>query len=488
MSRWYLALSIMIALSIEPLFGQNQPSDGARRTPLRISGNVRTRLEAWDWFDGNADSAYPFSGSTLRLSFAQQRQNLDWQFELAAPILLGLPENAVASGVQGQLGLGATYYVANDRSRNAAMVFAKQAFIRFKNLGGDSAQSLRLGRMEFVDATEVTPANATLAAVKRDRLAHRLIGHFGWTHIGRSFDGVHYSYNTPANNLTLFGARPTRGVFQVDGWGELNIALGYAAYTRQLGSKASAGELRLFGIYYDDWRKNIVKTDNRPLAVRRADQEAVRLGTLGAHYIHAFEAKSGTADLLLWGAFQAGSWGVQSHRAGAMAIEAGFQPAIWHKVKPWFRGGYQYGSGDGNPDDGTHRSFFQILPTPRWLARFPFYNLINIEDAFAEVILRPGSRLNVRGEVHSLRTANEADLWYQGGGAFQPWTFGYVGRASGGKRGMATMADISADYQINRKLSLGAYFANVWGRDLIEGIYPGDKNALLGYLELTCRF
>ena len=97
---------------------------------------------------------------------------------MAAPILLGLPANAVASGPQGQMGLGAAYYVANDRSRNAAMIFPKQGYIRFRNLGGKEAHSIRLGRMEFVEGTETTPKDATVAALKRDRIAHRLIGNF----------------------------------------------------------------------------------------------------------------------------------------------------------------------------------------------------------------------------------------------------------------------------------------------------------------------
>jgi hypothetical protein len=142
-------------------------------------------VEAWDWFRGDGDHGYAFSGSTLRFSFGRQGKNLDWQIEMVAPLLLGVPDNAVAPGAQGQMGFGAGYFVANDRNRNAGMLFPKQGFIRSKNLGGKAAQSLRLGQMEFFDATEVIPKSSTLAAVKRDRLAQRLIGNFGWSHGGR---------------------------------------------------------------------------------------------------------------------------------------------------------------------------------------------------------------------------------------------------------------------------------------------------------------
>ncbi len=488
MSVRNLRLILPFTLCLIPGLARAQAAADTQKSSLTINGSIRTRVEAWEWFEGNANNSYAFSGSIFRLSLGQQTKDWDWQFEMAAPLLLGLPDDAVAPGTQGQLGLGATYYVANDYSRNAGLPFLKQGFFRLKHLGGSEASSLRIGRTEFIDATEVIPKSATLAAVKRERLGHKLIGNFVWSHVGRSFDGLTYVYNTSRNNFTFLGARPTRGVFQVDGWGELNVGLSYASYTRQVGSEKSSGDLRLFAIFYDDWRKNIVKTDNRPLAIRRADQGNIRIGTTGGHYIHAFETPSGTFDLLLWGAAQFGSWGVQDHRAGAIAAEAGYQPPIWHKLKPWVRGGFSYSSGDGNPTDNTHSTFFQILPTPRWLARFPFYNLMNNQDAFGEVILRPHARFNIRSEIHSLRLANGNDFWYQGGGAYQPWTFGYTGRPSGGKRDMATVADISADYQINRKVSINVYFANAWGGQVMQSIYPNGKDARLGYVELGYRF
>ena len=88
-----------------------------------MQGSLRSRVESWDWFEGAANNDYTYSGNLLRLGFSQQRQSFDWQIERAAPFLLHLPDDAVASGTQGQLGLGANYFVANNRSTNAGMVF-----------------------------------------------------------------------------------------------------------------------------------------------------------------------------------------------------------------------------------------------------------------------------------------------------------------------------------------------------------------------------
>jgi hypothetical protein len=454
---------------------------------VAVSASLRTRVEAWDWFNGNGSNSYTYPGSILRLSFSESRNTFDWQLELAAPFLLGLPADAIAPGAQGQLGLGAGYFAANGRNTNAAMVFAKQGFLRFNGLGGVAGQTLKLGRMEFVDGAEVTPKDPTLAALKRDRIAHRLIGNFGFSDVGRSFDGVQYSLNRPKFNVTLLAARPTRGVFQVDGWGELNANVFYGALTGQLPGKRASAEWRVFGLGYSDYRDGVVKTDNRPLTLRTADTDHINIGTYGCHYLQTVQSTRGVIDLLAWGVLQNGSWGRLAQRSGAVAIEAGWQPRIWAAVRPWVRGGFDYGSGDSNPNDGTHGTFFQVLPTPRVYARFPFFNMMNNRDVFGELMLRPSKTLTIRSDVHSLALANRNDLWYSGGGMFQPWTFGYTGRPSNGQSGLATLFDFSADYNVNPHASIGLYYGHAAGKLVVQSIYPNGKNANFGYLELTFR-
>lgn len=479
-------LILAVAVGVTVASAQQAPAP-LKLGDFTITGSIRTRVESWDWFGSGDNSIYPYSGTLVRVGVGQQCSTFDWQIELAAPILLGLPEDAVASGAAGQLGLGASYYVANNRSRNAGMVFAKQGFIRFKNLFGSDNHSLKLGRFEFLDGSEATPANATLAAVKRDRITQRLIGNFGWSDVGRSFDGFHYTYNRPKLNLTLVGAMPTRGVFQVDGWGQLDIAFLYASATGQIGSKKSSGEWRVLGIYYDDFR-SVLKTDSRPLAVRRADMANIKIGTFGGHYLHAFETSAGTLDLMFWGVGQTGKWGRLDQSASAAAVEGGWQPPVLRRIKPWVRAGYFRGSGDGDPNDNRHQTFFQLLPTPRPFARFPFFDLVNNQDINGMLTVQAGKALALKCEVHSLRLANRNDMWYQGGGAFQPWTFGYTGRPSNGASGLATLYDLSADYNLNARTTISGYIAYAAGKSVIQSIYPGDHNGTFGYIELSHRF
>lgn len=481
----------LVLLAFSPAAAQMPAPAPLKIGDIAVTGSLRTRVESWDWFGGNANNDYTYPGSILRLSLSQSRKAFDWQVEFAVPFLLGLPDDAIAQGAQGQLGFGATYFAANGRNTNTAMLFAKQGFVRFNELGGIAGQSLKLGRMEFIDGTEVTPKDTTLTALKRDRIAHRLIGNFGFSDVGRSLDGVQYVLNRSRLNFTLLAARPTRGVFQVDGWGELNANVFYGALTGQMPGKRTSGEWRLFGLGYSDYRDAVVKADNRLLAVRTADGGHINIGTYGGHYLQTIQSSQETTDFLFWGAFQTGSWGKLTQRSGAFAAEAGWQPgpkgAPLRAVRPWLRGGYNYGSGDGNPNDATHGTFFQVLPTPRVYARFPFFNMINSRDVFGELILRPSKAVTIRTDLHSLALANRHDLWYSGGGMFQPWTFGYTGRPSNGQAGLATLYDASADYNLNPHASIGAYYGHAAGKLVIQAIYPNGRNANFGFFELTFR-
>lgn len=451
-------------------------------------GTWRLRQEVWDWFGdglGGADR-YTFTGSLLRFGAAYTSPRHDLTIELAQPTLLNLPTDASLAPPLGQLGLGAAYRDAN--APTEASIFIKQGFWRVKGVGSQP-NSLRLGRFEFIDGTETVPKDASLAWMKRERIAHRLLGNFGFSHVQRSFDGAQFVRNTPGLNLTFMGGLPTQGVFDLDGNDTLSdVQVGYGAATVPLKARRFAGEARLFGLYYSDGREAAVKTDNRPLPVRTADTSAIHVATIGGHWLGVRDLGSGTLDGLVWGAGQFGDWGRLTHGALAYAAEVGYQPRDL-PGKPWFRAGFSHFSGDGNPNNDQHGTFFPVLPTPRIYARFPFYTEMNLNDAFLQVLLRPHRKVNVRGDVHFLTLADRDDLWYVGGGAFQREPlFGYAGRPSNGNRDLGTLYDVSVDYQALKNTTLTAYLGYATGGDVIGSIYTRSNHGLFAYLELTQRW
>ncbi len=198
---------------------------------------------------------------------------------------------------------------------------------------------------------------------------------------GAASTALHYSYSKPTSDFTFVAATPTRGVFQTDGWGWNRVGFGYAP-SRTSGATGITPPTRASScIDYDDWR-HILKTDNRPSAVRKADTENIHIQTFGAHSLHAFTTSAGTFDAWL-GARSKPAAGEHKPSWPMLSISrADISRSLAPKLKPWMRGGFTMGSGDGNPNDNRHGTFFQLLPTPRPYARFPFFNMMNTEDAF----------------------------------------------------------------------------------------------------------
>jgi hypothetical protein len=462
------------------------PSSPHKIGPLNISVSWRFRAEAWDWFTPAAgDNSYGFEHSLLRVGIGQKRESFEWFLEGAQDAIVGLPTTAVQPGRLGQLGLGGTYYAANGSSAGTASGFLKQAYVAFKLPAKGTA---KLGRFTFLDGAEAPSKDKTVATLVNTRISQRLIGDFGFSAVQRSFDGVQLGFNEGGANFTLFGARPTEGVYQIRGMDELNINLFYGSVKIPITTAHNAGELRVFAIGYMDDRAGVLKTDNRPLAMRTADHGQIRIGTYGADYVHVLHTDhAGQFDFVGWGVFQNGSWGAQTQRADAFVGEAGWQLPV-HILSPWLSAGYSYGSGDSNPNDNVHNSFFQLMPTPRPYARFPFYDMMNNEDFYGTATFRLPHSFALRSELHALRLANTQDLWYAGGGAFQSTTFGYTGRSSGGARSLANVWDASLDMPLRYGFSVTAYYAHAWGKSVIASIYPGGTNGQFGYLETNFRF
>ncbi len=450
-----------------------------------FSGYLRSRYENVNYFETPGfNDDYGFTGSQLRIAALRSTPKLDLQLDVQGTLLTGIPNDAIAPPPQGALGFGGIYYGAN-RGQDGS-VYIRQAFVRFKNSFG-TGSAARLGRFEFADGAETVGKNPTLAFLKTQRISQRLVGTFAFTHIGRAFDGGQLSLPMGKDgNFTGVVARPTEGVFQLNGNNNVDgVNFLYGALTK---SKPTS-DARLFGLVYEDVRNppKSVKTDNRPLPLRQADTDSIRVFTLGGNFLKTLDSKRGTTDLLAWGALQGGDWGNQKHSANGLALEAGYQPK-GSKLRPWLRAGYYRGSGDGNPTDDKHGTFFTPLTTPRLYARFPFYNGMNSQDIFAQLILRPNPKTNVRFEAHNLRLANSADLWYQGGGAFQDLGFGFPGRPSNGNADFANVLDASFDYAIDPQTSVGVYYAAAFGGKVIDAIHPAGGNASFAFFEFTRRF
>jgi hypothetical protein len=497
---WWIALPLLL-LVFDPAWGDADVITIGGE-PVTLTGSIRARWQVWNWFgpgavvgndnrvpivvnllkNGNDDNRYHFQVLVTRVGIGYQLEGVKTFVELMSPALLHLPDDALAPPPQGALGLGANYFQPHGNSYDAS-VYLKQGFVEFSDRIVKGLD-LKGGRFEFFDGAEMTPEDPELKWLVTNRIQQRLIGNFGFSEVMRSFDGAVASYGTGAWKATAMYGVPTKGVFDLQGMDEIKRTdLAYASFN--LGPNAVWGNAlgRIFYIYYDDGR-GIAKVDNRAAPLLKADTRRIEIHTVGADWARTFEAGSGEADVLLWGAGQLGAWGKLTHEAYAATAEAGYRllSAPW---KPWLRAGYTTTSGDGNPNDSTHGTFFQILPTARIYALFPFYNLMNLNDATGELVLFPASTAELRTTLHGLWLSSSKDLWYSGGGEFDNKLFGYVGRPSSGRSYLATLLDFQLTYRLSKNVATTFYYGHAFGGSVVSAIYPGGKEADFGYIEAT---
>ena len=67
---------------------------------------------------------------------------------------------------------------------NFHRLFPRQLYFRFKD-PTFPGKALKLGRFDYSDGGETIPTDPALLWLKKNRIAERLIGPFGFSHIGR---------------------------------------------------------------------------------------------------------------------------------------------------------------------------------------------------------------------------------------------------------------------------------------------------------------
>lgn len=453
--------------------------------------SVRGRVESVNWFRPPASAAapgaerYDFLATQVRAGVRATFPHAQVTLELQDTRLWRLPADASLAAPHGNLGPGAIYYF-HTRERDQGQTFLKQAMASFRWRGVQAS----VGRFDYGEGLETMPGDPSLVWLKRFRIGERLIGPFGYTHVTRGFDGVRVWMDRPRWNASAIAARPTAGGYEVTAdHGIDDIVLLGASFTAKGLESAAPWDARAFYNHYDDTRGDDgrpIKVDNRPLTARSADRGALRIHTAGGHAIVALDCGAARLDGLVWGAWQSGQWGELDHRAWSAALEAGVQaPRL--PAAPWLRAGFDLGSGDDDASDAIHRTFFQMLPTARVYAQTPFFNGMNIEDRFIQLVARPHPAVTVRSDFHDLRLREHADLWYAGGGATREDVFGFSGTPSSGRRDLAKLVDASVTAAVHRRLTLYGYYARVLGGGVVRGVFAGDE-ADYGYLEATFRW
>lgn len=476
-------VSALCAVCLLPVYAYAQAQTTAAPPtpdPFRWSVTNVSRVESWSYFDplpgGNPD--YTFLANRLRLGVTGTWSRIDVNGSVQYVQFGGLPTQAFGPGA---LGTGALYYDHSGRTDSHG-IYLRTLTARVRLPGGIAIQA---GRFGYQSGAESPSGHAKIEAVKRARLDSRLVGEFEWSLYQRTFDGARVDVERKAWHLSGAWFTPTQGGFEEDAGARLSrVDVGSATFTLRPSVAVPATDVAVFALRYDDHRPVAARPDNVGVSAERVD---AGITTLGVAAIGSVSAGQGEADWFVWFAGQTGSWYEQRHRAWSLAVEGGYQ---WKtRWQPWLRGGVLHASGDDDPRDDRHGTFFPMLPTVRKYAFTTAYAPMNLRDTFVEFIARPMPRVSARVDVRRLWLAAPADLWYTGSGATQERgsTFGYAGRRSGGSTDLGTVLEGAADVSLGKHLSLNGFVGSIHGGRVVQTIFAGHW-LRFAYLESVIQF
>ncbi len=443
-----------------------------------------TRVEWWRFFEpppGGGDHEYAYPVNRLQAGVRRDAARYALTAALQYVQFGHLPAGAVGPG---PLGLGAVYFAHAGRS-DSRQVYLRYLHLQLKELL--PGVTLHAGRMPYSSGGEDASGHPKIEAVKQQRVAARLVGEFEWSIYQRAYDGVRVDAARRAWRASAVAFSPTQGGFE-DAAGLMmpDVRVVGGSVTVRPPALGNAAELQGFALRYTDDRKVAARPDN---SGRPASVVDVGINTFGATVVAASPSRGGRQwDGLVWLAGQTGAWYGQSHRALSVAAEAGHQwsAAPW---QPWLRAGVLRASGDDDPADDRHGTFFQMLPTVRRYAQTALYSQMNSTDVFVQAFARPAPALGLRADVRRVGLASSRDHWYFGSGATQSrgTLFGFSARPSNGRTDLATIVEASADYTISRRWSINGFLGVARGGDVVRRSFAGPTMTF-AYVENVVQF
>jgi len=477
-SNVILALPIVAAEDPDPKSGwQTTPSLKWSNGDHEIDLGTEVRYR-WEHWRQRVDDGTGFSGLRVKLNGGYTwRNQLRLFAEGQLTSLFGLESDATgAAGLYRASTMGTSETVVKLRQLYAEGRLEKMPF-------------LRVGRQDVRMGTVVGYPEANWKFLKVARLSQRLLGPVGWTDVARSYDSVTAKIDPlEGHAVHLFAGQPTTGVFEVENAYEPNrdIAFGGFDWTAKRGTVLKDTELTGFFMAYDDSR------DPADVAGLFGD---IRLYTMGGSLLGVYPLGPGRADVLLWGALQVGSYhdmtatrGIQDldQLAGALIGEVGYQlPDVWGA--PWLRFGVNFASGDDDPDDDDHNTFYNLLPTNHlyygYADQLAFSNLI---DMLVQFKLSPLPKVGLDLTFHQFWLRQTADGRWFGTGAYSKQSLGFGQTPSNGSHDVGQEIDVTLSYQVHRTLKLTGGYSILFGGKVFEGAQSRDTE--FGYLQAQFNY
>ena len=411
-------------------------------TKVTIGGQLRERLEWWGQEVGTG------KGAELGATY---RARLNIKAELSDGVTAVFTPQAVGYwGENGQgLGLGET-----------TSFTMHEAYMLLSNPFGINNLIVKLGRQE------VNLGN------------QRLVGAVGWSQAGRSIDGILVGYVAGDYGLAGFFYGKLLDAGKQDAWfrpqvdNEPDIDLYVATWQGKFKPFGIGGTYELTDIYVNP-TSNALGAD-------------ANVNTLYGRVTPAFETDFAKIKLNVEGAYQSGDFGSADFGGYMFSVGAGadFDQVAW---EPSVFIGYDYYSGDDNPNDNDLDAFWSVLPTAhKWLGHAdtvwvntPFYqfngvglvhvatqkvgnfNVAGVKDLYFKLHTKPLEKVALGLDLHYFKSAEDVvDIT--------------TNKNYGNDIGWE--ADLEAKYRYSKNLCLSVGYDYFSPDDAFKG-YIGDDKA-----------
>ena len=281
----------------------------------------------------------------------------------------------------------------------------------------------------------------------------RLVSPLDWANSRRTFDGVTAAVHSGNWTATAIAA--------------------HIVTIRKYESNSADESVDLHGIYAtrrsDGPEPNLdvywLRLDDKEASFQEAAAEEER-DTFGARAWNAY-ADLGV-DWELEATYQTGEIGSGDIDAYAAMAQVGWRPADL-ATRPRFEIGFDYASGDSDPDDDDAETFNQLFPLGH--AFLGFIDIVgrqNIMDARANVALTPCEATKLRLDIHQFWRADRDDALYNAGG----------GVVRAGDKGDSKDVGTEIDLTLSRRFDVHAVatvgYSHFFAGDFIDESGPSE--------------
>jgi len=347
----------------------------------------------------------------------------------------------------------------------------------YVQLGGTASLplSVKVGRQELVYGDE------------------RLIGAFDWDNIGRVFDAAKLRFQQDTFWVDAFTGRvvlPNDNEFDQSNWDDWFS--GIYGSTRSLVPKT---ELQLYFL-----ADNANADSPRHVTTYGRGNSPRDIYTIGSRFqtlpgqLNGWDMNGEFAGQFGDFEYAPGTPGVVNGQrlnqlAYATHIEGGYTLS---KIdfKPRFALGFDYASGDGNPNDNEHNTFVNLYPTNhKFYGAMDFLSWQNLIDPYLKASVLPLKGLSISATYNAFWLANTSDFFYQvnqvprttGGYGIHPANGSFAGQE----------IDLVVTYQPAAFAQLQAGFGHYFTGDYVDQTFQnlgGAHDANWVYLQALLNF